>query len=105
VSGPSNNRNILAESLFPLPHLTGADSTTFLPERVFLESVGRSTGSLGDQFTTQRAPHWDIANASGQSTIDMLTDVWKQTATGASTSLGDAAGPQQNWLDVADATG
>lgn len=105
VSGPSGNRNILAESLLPLPHLSGPDATTFLPERVFLESVGRSTASLGDQFTTQRAPHWDVQNAAGQSSIDARTKVWKQTATGATTSLGVASKVQQNWLDVADPSG
>lgn len=98
LAGPTGNHQLLLTTAIPTALLTGAQPYTIdLPELVALEFVGRSTAALGDVFRTVRRPHLHVAGA--------LTTVEVRTGTGAATTLVAAAGPGDNYADVADATG
>lgn len=98
VSGPTTNYNVVLNHVIPVAALSGAQPYTVnLPEPVFLERVGVSTGAL-ETFTTARTPHWNVSGAT--------TTVLTRTATaGGSSTLSSATSAPQNYLDVADATG
>jgi len=102
VSGPTSNPNLLSYESFPVAKLAGNPPyTTFLPERVHLEPVGVSdAGTVGEQFSSDRTPHWAISGAT--------TTVWIRSApvpAPTPTTVAAAAPAGQNWLDVASATG
>jgi OmcA/MtrC family decaheme c-type cytochrome len=99
MDGPTTNSNLLLNGSIPTAALTGTPPYTVnLPQTVYLEMVGSSTTTLGDEFTTIRTPHWDVTGA--------VTSLWVRTATaGGSTLTTSAVTAPQNWIDVADATG
>jgi hypothetical protein len=98
LSGPTGNANLLLDARITPALLTGAQPfTASLPELLQLELVGKSTAALGDVFATLRAPHFDVAGAQ--------TQVQVRTATGATSTLVDAAFAPQNFVDLANASG
>jgi OmcA/MtrC family decaheme c-type cytochrome len=99
LSGPTTNRNLILNTSIPTGALSGSQPYTVnLPQPVVLELVGTATGSLGDVFTTSRAPLWNMAGAA--------TTVLVRTATaGGSTTLTTDATALANYLEVGDTTG
>ncbi|MCC6670911.1 MAG: hypothetical protein IT458_07615 [Planctomycetes bacterium] len=97
VSGPTSNYNLVLSASIPTAKLTGAQPYTVnLPMNVLVERVGVSTGAL-ETFTTAFNPHWNVTGA--------LTSVQVRTGTTTSTTLAAASVAQQNYIDVASATG
>jgi len=99
MSGPTDNSNILLSGSIPAAALSGAQPYVInLPQVQLLEFVGDSTGAAGESFATAYTPHWNISGAA--------TSVLVRTATGGGAStLAEACGFPQNYIDVADSTG
>lgn len=99
VTGPTWNRNILANESFPVVKLTGPSVTTTLPEPVYLElpTPPLSNGVAGEVFQTARMPHWNVSQAD--------TQVFVNTGLESSTFISQAANEWQNFIDVDEASG
>ncbi|MBI4568841.1 MAG: hypothetical protein HY719_10635 [Planctomycetes bacterium] len=97
VIGPTSNNNSLLYGPIPLGILGAvANSYTFnVPDRVRLEKIGAATGGA-DVFTTSKTPIW---NYTGEKTVR------EGTVTATATTVATATVAQQNYMDVASATG
>ncbi len=98
ISGPASNQNLLLSASFPPAALAGSGPYTVnVPEQVLLEYAGDATGGA-DLLATAKSPHWNVTGAT--------TTVFLRTAiSGGASSLLEAAGARQNYLDLADASG
>ena len=76
VTGPTTNRNLLAQLRPSRPRRSPATLpvTLNLPDVVNLELLGTSTATTGDVFTVARTPIWNVAGA--------LPTIFVRTATG-----------------------
>jgi OmcA/MtrC family decaheme c-type cytochrome len=98
VAGPTSNSNLVLATTIPKALLTGTQPYSLpLPAQQQLELVGRSTATTGETFTSNFAPHLNVAGA--------LTTVFTRTAILATTTLAAATHAPQNFVDVADAGG
>jgi hypothetical protein len=93
VSGPTDNPNLLLfTSISTAAVGMGPNYTMLMPERVYYELSGTSTGTPNEVFMTSRMPHLDLPSAE--------TQVFLRTATASNSSLSLAAPVYQNFLDV-----
>ncbi|MFO1077742.1 MAG: hypothetical protein U1E73_08450 [Planctomycetota bacterium] len=95
VEGPTTNPNLVfyAQGI-PTAAIGAGPTYTFnLPEKVYYEWIGTATGGT-DTFATDRAPIWT-------GTVTVLT----HSGVSTSTTLAADAPLQQNFIDVATATG
>lgn len=98
IAGPTANYNVLLSTSIPIAALSGAQPFTVnVPMPVLLERLGSSTGAANEVFTSDFAPHWNVATA--------LTSVRVRTAATTATTLTEATAGPQNYIDVASATG
>lgn len=98
IAGPTSNYNTLLSTSIPIAALTGAQPYTVkVPMPVILERLGTATGAANEVFTSDFAPHWNVANA--------LTSVRVRTAATTATTLAEATVGPQNYIDVGNATG
>lgn len=97
LSGPTQNPQMVNYIGMPPAYFSGnGPYTVNMPEPVYYEPIGTSTGTL-NTWTSSKAPIWNITNAA--------TTVFLRTATGISTSLAAAAPARQNFIDVATGAG
>lgn len=97
-SGPTSNYNLINLVRIPPAALgSGPNYIMNMPEIIYLESVGTSTVTGSESFSTARTPHLNVSGAE--------TEVRVRTGTGASTTLDGSASALQNFVDVMDATG
>lgn len=103
LTGPTENPQFLTYGrLAPTAaSLAGAGPYTVnMPDIVYLEPVGTSTGAL-ESFATARAPHWNVTTGSTTQPTTLL----RRTGLGASTTMAAAADVAQDYIDVVSATG
>jgi hypothetical protein len=99
ISGPVNNRNLLLSTSIPLAALAGPQPHAInVPEAVLLEYAGDASGSFPEDFTTSRAPHWNVAGAV--TTVRVRTGL-----TGVDSTLATASLALDNHVDLASAAG
>lgn len=98
LSGPTFNYNLVLNSGFPTAALSGPQPyTSMVPELIQLELLGVATAGA-DTFATERAPHWNVADAE--------TTVLARTAGGSGSDLLRlAANAPANHVDLMDSTG
>jgi OmcA/MtrC family decaheme c-type cytochrome len=97
LSGPTTNPQVVSYQRVAQNAFVGNGPYTFrLPEQVYYEPVGTSTGVL-ETFATSRAPIWNVTNAA--------TTLARRTGTTTSTTLAAGAVPTQNYIDVASGAG
>lgn len=93
VSGPTENPNLLHFTALSTAALgAGPNYTMLMPERVYFELSGTSTGAAGEMFVTARMPHLNVTDAE--------TEVFLRTGAGNSSTLAATAPAYQNFLDV-----
>jgi hypothetical protein len=98
LSGPTTNPQLInyvraAPAFFP-----GIGPHTFrMPEVLWHEPIGISTGANGEVFTTTRAPHWNVSGAT--------TSLLRVTGLGNASTLAAPAKVTDNYVDVAPGTG
>jgi hypothetical protein len=99
INGPTSNPNLVHYVTVPTSAIGSGPSYTFLlPERLYYEPVGTSSDStLGETFSTNRAPHWNVSGAA--------TQLLLRTGTGASSTLAANAAINQNYLDLVSGGG
>lgn len=94
ISGPTYNRNILWEGLFPTAALKSSTVSTSLPQQVWLEFVGRSDNQVAGETFKTRGMHWNVSGAT--------TTVWVRNLASprAVNSLSAKANALQNYCDL-----
>ncbi len=98
VAGPTTNSNLLLNTSIPVAALTGTQPYKVnVPQLVLLEAAGTSSATLGDEFRTVFAPHWNMNGGA--------TTVYVNSAVGFSTVLTSEVKGPQNYIDVIDASG
>jgi len=97
LNGPTTNPNLVHfVRIYPDALPAGPSYTFYLPEYLYYEPVGTSTGAQ-DTFSTTRAPHWNVSGAT--------TSLLLVTGTSDATTLAVAAPNDQNYVDVASGAG
>ncbi len=97
INGPTANPQLVHYvRIFAATMGAGPTYTFNLPQNVYYESVGTSTGTL-QMFVTGRTPHANVTGAA--------TTLLRRTGTGAATALTAATPALQNFLDVTTGTG
>lgn len=92
INGPTTNPNLVHFARLGLAGLGSGPTYTFkVPQNVYYEPIGTSTGAL-ETFSTSRAPHWNVSGAA--------TTLLLRTAVAHSTTLAANAEALQNFVDL-----
>lgn len=98
LTGPTTNPQILTTKRIAQSAFSGnGPYTVNFPAFYWYESIGTSTGTTGETFSTAHAPHWNVTGD--------LTALFRRTGTTTHTTLAATAEVTQNYIDVASSTG